>query len=239
MGHLRDGEAELNRVIERAHTLQQLAPLWFSHSLHVLRCEVAGEAAPALAHGREVVDYAERTGNQLGRIYAYRSLGLAKILNRAWHDALEVLGTALTIGRERRLLVHEGGVLALMAAAHLGLGDRARALTLAEEAIGFIRRGGARFWEFSAQLTRMHALREIRGLEATREIEAALAEADAWLEMSGAKSYEPFLHVERAELARLTGDKAARERELREAHRLFLEIGAPIRAEQVAKELAG
>jgi hypothetical protein len=37
-------------------------------------------------------------------------------LNRAWHDALEVLGTALTIGRERRLLVHEGGVLALMAA---------------------------------------------------------------------------------------------------------------------------
>jgi hypothetical protein len=62
---------------------------------------------------------------------------------------------------------------------------------------------------------------------------------NAWLEMSGAKSYEPFVHVERAELARLTGDEAARGRELREAHRLFLEIGAPIRAEQVAKELAG
>jgi hypothetical protein len=72
----------------------------------------------------------------------------------------------------------------------------------------------------------------------TKGIEAALAEADAWLEMSGAKSYEPFLHVERAELARLTGDEATRERELREAHRLFTEIGAPIRAEQVAKELA-
>jgi hypothetical protein len=57
--------------------------------------------------------------------------------------------------------------------------------------------------------------------------------------MSGAKSYEPFLHVERAELARLTGDEAARDRELREAHRLFLEIGAPIRAEQVGRELTG
>jgi hypothetical protein len=33
-----------------------------------------------------------------------------------------------------------------------------------------------------------------------------LAEADAWLGMSGAKSYEPFLHVERAEFARLRGD---------------------------------
>jgi hypothetical protein len=77
------------------------------------------------------------------------------------------------------------------------------------------------------------------GLQATKEIQAAFAEADAWLEMSGAKSYEPFLHVERAELARLSGDNATRQRELREVHRLFLEIGAPIRAEQVAKELAG
>ena len=146
---------------------------------------------------------------------------------------------ALTIGRERRLPVYEGGVLAVMAAAHLGLGDRARALTLAEEAIAVSRRLGARLWEFSALLTRIRALRETQGIQATREIEAALAEADAWLEMSGAKSYEPFLHVERAELARLNGDEAARQRELREAHRLFLEIGAPIRAEQVAKELAG
>jgi hypothetical protein len=83
----------------------------------------------------------------------------------------------------------------------------------------------------------MRALREIRGLQATREIEAALAEADAWLEMSGAKSYEPLLHVERAELARLNGDDTACQRELREAHRLFLEIGAPIRAAEISKEL--
>src|SRR5262249_22989817 len=76
-----------------------------------------------------------------------------------------------------------------------------------------------RMWEFSALLTRIRALREIQGLQATREIEAALAEADALLEMSGAKSYEPYLHVERAELARLTSDDAVRARELREAHR--------------------
>src|SRR5215472_6687185 len=80
-------------------------------------------------------------------------------------------------------------------------------------------------------------LREFHGAQATKEIEASLAEASAWLEMSGAKGYEPCLHVERAELARLTGDEATRRRELREAHRLFLEIGAPIRAEQIAKEL--
>jgi hypothetical protein len=54
----------------------------------------------------------------------------------------------------------------------------------------------------------------------------------------GAKSCEPFLGVERAELARLIGDEAKHQRELREAHRLFLEIGAPIRAAEVAKELS-
>jgi hypothetical protein len=72
-----------------------------------------------------------------------------------------------------------------------------------------------------------------------RETQAAIAEADAWLEMSGAKSYEPFLHVERAELARLSSDESTRQRELREAYLLFTEIGAPIRAEQVARELGG
>jgi hypothetical protein len=216
---------------------RQLTPLFVAHANHVFRCEVTGEATPALAHGREAVNYAERTGNQIARIYAYRSLGLANILRGAWRDALEVLGAALTIGRERRLAVFEGGVLAAFAAAHLGLGDCAEALALVEEGIAVCRQRGSRLWEFSALLTRIRALRETQGAQATREIEAALAEADAWLEMSGAKSYEPFLHVERAELARLSGDEATHQRELREAHRLFLEIGAPIHATEVARKL--
>jgi hypothetical protein len=162
---------------------------------------------------------------------------VSNILNRAWHDALEALEQALAIGREGRLQGWEGHALARIAAAHLGLGDRAKALAIADQSIAVSRRRGTRFWEFSSLLTRIRALREIRGVDAVREIETAFTEADAWLEMSGAKSYEPFLHVERAELARLIGDEATRQGELREAHRLFTEIGAPIRAAEVAKEL--
>jgi hypothetical protein len=51
--------------------------------------------------------------------------------------------------------------------------------------------------------------------------------------MSGATSYAPFLHIERAELARLSGDGASRERELGEAHRLFTAMGATVRAEEI------
>jgi hypothetical protein len=224
-------------VIELARASQQWLPLWASHGYQVIRCEVTGEVASALEHARQSVDFAERTGNQVARIFAYQCLALANVLSGAWHDAPEVLRTALTTLRERRLTLNEGRVLAVMAAAHLGLANREQALALGDEAIAVCRRHGTRVYEFPALLTRIRALRETRGLEAKPDIEATLAEADAWLEMSGAKSYEPFLHVERAELARLTGDEAARHRELREAHRLFLEIGAPIQAAEVAREL--
>jgi tetratricopeptide (TPR) repeat protein len=237
MGHPRESGYELDRVIELARTSQQLFPVLTSHYFHVYRCEVTGEVAAALAHSRDAVDCAERIASPLGRIFAYHALGLANVLNGAWQDALEILETALTIGRERRLQTWEGRALATMAVAHLGLGDHAKALAIAGDAIAVSRQRGSRFWEFSALLTRMRALRETQGLQATREIEAALAEADAWLEMSGAKSYAPFLHVERAELARLNGDEVTRERELCEAHRLFVDIGAPLRAATVAKEL--
>jgi hypothetical protein len=43
--------------------------------------------------------------------------------------------------------------------------------------------------------------------------------------------------VERAELSRLRGDGGASERDLREAHRLFTEMGATGHAERLAREL--
>jgi class 3 adenylate cyclase/tetratricopeptide (TPR) repeat protein len=236
MGYPREGGYELDRVLELARTSQQLFPVLTSHCFPVIHSEVTGNVAAALAHSRDAMECAERIGSPLGRLWAYWALGVANVLNRAWHNALEVLEQALAVGRENRLQGWESRVLATIAAAHLGIDDPARALALTEEAIAVSRRLGTR-WEFSALLTRSRALRELHGVKATREIEAALAEADAWLEMSGAKSYEPFLRVERAELASLTGDHAARERELREAHRLFTEIGAPIRAAELAKEL--
>ncbi len=49
--------------------------------------------------------------------------------------------------------------------------------------------------------------------------------------------YRPQVCEQRAELARLRGDEAAGTRELREAHRLFTEIGATGHAERIAKEL--
>ena len=53
-----------------------------------------------------------------------------------------------------------------------------------------------------------------------------------------AKVLEPPVHVERAELARQSGDEEDCQRELREGHRLFTEIGASGHAERLASKLA-
>jgi multidrug efflux pump subunit AcrA (membrane-fusion protein) len=76
------------------------------------------------------------------------------------------------------------------------------------------------------------------GATARSAVEAALAAAQAQVDQSGERVHQPFIHLARAELEAVLGDTAARQGELREAHRLFTEIGAPIRAEQVARELA-
>jgi len=70
------------------------------------------------------------------------------------------------------------------------------------------------------------------------EIESALARALELARDTGAKAFEPLVHVELAELARQSDDHEGRERELRDAHCLFSEIGATGHAERLSAELA-
>jgi len=55
---------------------------------------------------------------------------------------------------------------------------------------------------------------------------------------TGARGYEPHVHVERAALARLAGDEGTRLRSLHEAQRLFTELGATTRAQEIARAFA-
>jgi len=93
--------------------------------------------------------------------------------------------------------------------------------------------------ELDAEIVRARALLVIEGRGAVERAESSLAVAKTLIEKTGAESRLPLIHVARAELARAIDDREARATELREAHRLFLEIGAPIRAADVARELAG
>ncbi len=57
--------------------------------------------------------------------------------------------------------------------------------------------------------------------------------------LHGASSrYEPEVHEEWAEFARMRRDEATRKCHLREAHRLYTEMGATGHAERVGRELS-
>jgi hypothetical protein len=56
---------------------------------------------------------------------------------------------------------------------------------------------------------------------------------------TGATGLAPLVMLERAALARLEGDSGSCERILREAKTLFVELGAPLRVQQIDALLAG
>jgi len=234
-----EAERELDRIIEDSRKTQPVTmlSLYVAHAYHVIRCDLVGDARSALAHGREAIGCVERVANAMLQLVAYCTWGVANVSNGEWQVARDALDHALGIARARHLGVYEGLALATMARVHVGLGDPAAGREVAEEALALCRKLGTHIWDIHAQLARLRALRELGGSGARSEIEAALTEAADWIETTGGTSFVPFLHVERAELARLSGDEAGRERELREAHRLFTAMGTPIRAAQVAREL--
>ena len=85
---------------------------------------------------------------------------------------------------------------------------------------------------------RVWVLRRARGADARDEIERALDRALALVEETNGRAIEPQLLEERARFANQLGDAAACERGLREAHRLYTEIGATGHAERLARELS-
>ena len=91
--------------------------------------------------------------------------------------------------------------------------------------------------EIRALLARAHVLIAAEGASARSRVEADLRDAAAVIEATEARVFTPQVHVERAALARVLGDAAGHQRELREAHRLFTAMGATARAEQVAREI--
>jgi hypothetical protein len=91
--------------------------------------------------------------------------------------------------------------------------------------------------EATARLTLALALCAGDGRKARAAVEEILAAADALIHDTGARVLEPQLEEARAELARVVGDAAERERHLREAHRLYGAVGATGHARRLAGEL--
>jgi len=194
-----------------------------------------GEIELASTLAARELDAAERTGDQFLVAVAHWTRGDAQNAAGAFEDALRSFDRALATGVALNV---EGFFHAGQALAHLGLGDHERACISAQHAIEVSRQRAHAISECNAQLTLAHVLAHADGAAAAAAIEASLHEAERLIAETGARVYEPELQEARGRLAGLRGDAAGGERELREAHRLFTEMGATGHAERLAKELA-
>jgi len=239
LGRIADGIRQLEQAERVAREHGESEILGWVHFAHVMNAGLTGGVESALAHARQCLEIALRIGSAFSRTVAYRALGYAHLLRGEWSESVRATDEALAIARERRTGVEaEAAALATLAEAQLGAGDHLRARILADEAVAAASRRGTTLFEPQVQFTLARVLLRAEGARARGAIEAALERAHAVSTKIGARVHGPFIHLERAELARLTGDAAADVRELREAQRLFAEMGATVRAEQVARALA-
>ena len=229
---------EAGRELAREHgDLESLAIAHLYSSWHAL---AAGNAETLLSGATDAVEISERSGDALSRVWAWTFLGMSELARSNWHSAIEALERADRLATEDRA-AREGRAYRLvhLAEAHLGVGDLEPARALATRALtvaGKTPEAPAIVVPASLGWARVQVAAE--DSIAADEVESKLRQALTLAASTEARRYEPLIHVELAELAGRLGNESERERELQQARRLFLEIGAAGHADRLTKQLA-
>jgi class 3 adenylate cyclase/tetratricopeptide (TPR) repeat protein len=239
LGELEEARRLIKAGMKLAGEQEDVEEVGWGHMFFCLLAVAVGAPEEMLGHAQQSLEIAERIGDALSRSFAWYWLGAAERSRDNWRPAVEALERSGAISREQHAAtIAEPLRLALLAEAHLGLGENERALEKAAEGVAIARAQGHVTGELIASLAQARVLLGAHRPDARAEIEAALTRALELVHDTGANAYEPQVHVELAELARQSGDEGTWREELSEAHRLFTEIGASGHAERVAEELA-
>ena len=194
---------------------------------------IDGDAERAVSYCRRALELAERIGSPFSIAWGLGSLALA-LAHAGSSEALEVAERSVALCRERGTsLEGEGQHLAALAEACVVTGDLARALRVAEEAVEISRTRRSRRCEIDAWLALARALRANGDAASLARAGDALAQVDALADATRAPNWRHVAELERAEIAALAGDAAARERHLRAALAGFEEIEAEYRVRQI------
>jgi tetratricopeptide (TPR) repeat protein len=238
LGRLEEAGALIERGMKLAGEQGASETLGWGHMWSTWHAYWSGEPEKAMAHAQQALEIAERIGDSFSRTWSWHWVGLASGMRGEWRQAVEAIEQSQAISRERRTAADsEGWCLIALGEAYLGLGDAERAAELLRNAVA-LSRSREQSAEAVANVVLARILLGSEGLAGRDEIESALERASELTRNIGMRSLEPMIHIERAELAHQNGDEDERQRELREAHRLFLEIGASGHAERLSGELA-
>jgi adenylate cyclase len=195
-----------------------------------------GDAEAALTRAQQALEIAERIGSPFSRVLAQGFLGRALVLSGHAEEAIPLLEDTLRTARGRRTgLEAEARYLASLAEALRAVGELDRARAIAEEGVAVGQRIGTPVYEAEAQLALARLLLRQRGVDAAPAVRSALDRAEALVRDTGARNVEPFVYIERAALA---GDASSARQALTNAAQRFREMGAVLRADEIARRLA-
>ena len=205
-----------------------------------IRCETRilyGDPIAARRDGARAAEMAEQLGSPFWVSLTAMNLSWACAEVGAFEDALAAAEHGLAAARGKNVWL-EISLLARLAEARAGSGDCRGACDTAREALALYRRfpeirdsGVFAAYKVAGVLLRAEGV----SADAIEAVELA----ERLTRDTGFRALEPEALRVRAELERLRGDGAARQRALQEAHRILVEIGATARAERVAQEMRG
>jgi adenylate cyclase len=239
LGRLDEAGEALRQGIEFAREYGELGLLSLGLGGRVDHGEWSGETAITLASARQSVEVAERTGVPVTLSLALSRLGDALRLEQRYSEALEAYQRALGLIRAKRVsLMWKPRVVSGQALVYSALGEHERAIAQARSALEESVRGGNRRAEGFVWLTLARVLLATGDPGLHEEVEEIVERAEALCNETGMRVYLPPLFEERAALAERRGNPQEARRQLREAHRLYTEMGATGHAERLAKELS-
>jgi adenylate cyclase len=196
------------------------------------------ELGDARTAALEALRIALEMGSAFSQAVAQRSLGEVRLVDGQPKEALAALELALGLLRDRQTgLESESMTLINLSTAHLELGDARQARRVAEEAIAAAMERGLRVSEMFAQIAFASSLAAQAGSNTRRDAGKALARASALMEETGALVAEPQIEEAHGRVALACGDPDASRSHLREAQRLYTEIGATGHSQRLADEL--
>jgi class 3 adenylate cyclase/tetratricopeptide (TPR) repeat protein len=237
-GQLEEAAQLIGRGMKLAREHEDIETVGWGHMWSVWLAYFVGDPDAAIGHAQQALDIAERIGDSFSRTWAWYFRGFAERMQERWPQAIEAMERSRSLAAERRTAVEGDGYrLLTLGESYLGLGEADRALDLVNEGLDVVHSRGQRVGEAFGSVVLARVLLSSGGASASDETEAALARALELITDTDAKSFEPMARVELAELMRQRGDEEARQQELGEAHRLFMEIGASGYADRLAADL--
>jgi len=226
--HLERG-AEIARRIGDAESES-----WCCSALVHLAC-VAGEVERGRAAVQRAFELAEQLGTAMARMMAQTGLAEVSIASGEIDAAFEAIDEAAAVAgtdAQRLLQVDHLRILAQIAR-----GDAADARAGAEGVLARLLERGIRTVAAETAILLATALRLESGPDAAQRSDEALTTADRLIAETGARNFAPLVLLERVALLTRPDDAARRRDLLERARDAFVEMGAPVRAQEIENQL--